>query len=188
MKKKKDTKVEVVPEKEGYTTEKRTISIMAASVWALVVMAVLGFAGLITIAFFCELSFRGFGGLLAAFLLGIVVHELIHGLTWVWVTHSSFRHLRFGVMTGAVYCHIDVPMTKRQYVIGALMPLVLMGIVPYLLSFCIGSLWLMIFGTVFIATAMGDIMIVWAIRKEPSDTLVYDHPSEPGCIVYHPIA
>ena len=40
----------------------------------------------------------------------------------------------------------------------------------------------------FIGCAMGDVLIVWAIRKEPPDTLVYDHPSEPGCIVYHPTA
>lgn len=184
MRNKKDTKAETIPEKEGYTAEKRTISITAASIAALAVMAVLGFVGVIAMYQLWGDAFRGMAGLLVAFLLGVVVHELIHGLTWIWVTHSSFRHLRFGIMTGAVYCHIDVPMTKRQYVIGALMPLVLMGIVPYVLSFIIGNLWLMAFGVLFIASAMGDVMIVWAIRNEPPETMVYDHPKEAGCYVY----
>lgn len=88
-------------------------------------------------------------------------------------------------LPGGVYCHIDVPMIKRHYVIGALMPLLLLGIVPTIIAFCIGSLlWLML-GVVFIVSAAGDIMIVWAIRKEPADVLVYDHPSEAGCYIYH---
>ena len=65
------------------------------------------------------------------------------------------------------------------------MPLFLLGILPTLVAFCIGSfLWLLL-GIVFIVSAAGDIMIVWAIRKEPSDALIYDHPSEAGCYVYH---
>ena len=65
------------------------------------------------------------------------------------------------------------------------MPLLLLGIVPFLLSFATHSLWLMLFGVIFIACAMGDVLIVWAIRHDSADTLVYDHPTEPGCVVYH---
>jgi hypothetical protein len=75
-------------------------------------------------------------------------------------------------------------MRKRAYVAGALMPLILLGLLPYLVSFFIGSLWLMLFGTLLSSAAMGDVMIVWVIRHESPDTLVYDHPSEAGCLVY----
>lgn len=150
-------------------------------------MVAMGFVGFVLIyKFYAPLRYSLYmsGPLILAFLLGIVVHELIHGLTWMWVTHSSFKHLRFGFMTGAVYCHIDVPMRKRAYVAGALMPLILLGLLPYLVSFFIGSLWLMLFGTLLSSAAMGDVMIVWVIRHESPDTLVYDHPSEAGCLVY----
>ena len=51
------------------------------------------------------------------------------------------------------------------------------------------TLWtLLALGIVFIVSAAGDIMIVWAIRKDPSDALVYDHPSEAGCYVYRKTA
>ena len=178
---------EEIPQIEGYIMEKRTVSILAANIWALVVMVAMGFVGFVLIyKFYAPLRYSLYmsGPLILAFLLGIVVHELIHGLTWMWVTHSSFKHLRFGLMTGAVYCHIDVPMRKRAYMAGALMPLILLGLLPYLVSFFIGSLWLMLFGTVLSSAAMGDVMIVWVIRHESPDTLVYDHPSEAGCLVY----
>jgi len=42
----------------------------------------------------------------------------------------------------------------------------------------------MTFGVVLIAGAMGDVMVVRALRQEPKDTLVYDHPTEAGCVVY----
>lgn len=187
MRKRKEKPVEVIPEMEGYTMEKKTISILAANIWALVVMVVLLIVGFVLMSLLWdELHFFGAGFLLIiAIIPGFVVHELIHGFTWMLVTHSSFSHLRFGAMTGAIYCHIDVPMKKRGYVIGALMPLVILGIVPFVLSFALNSIWLMIFGVILIAGAMGDVMIVWALRHEPKETLVYDHPSEAGCVVYH---
>ena len=184
--------VEPIPEMEGYAAELRTIGMLKANVVALVVLGLfclLGVAGMYAIWGSFSMG-NPWNGMLfiVGFWVGIAVHELIHGFTWMWATRSGFSHLRFGLLRGGVYCHIDVPMSKRKYVVGALMPLLLLGVVPFFLSFAINSLWLMLFGAIFIGCAMGDVLIVWAIRKEPPDTLVYDHPSEPGCIVYHPTA
>ena len=184
--------VEPIPEMEGYATELRTIGMLKANIVALVVLGLLcllGAAGMFAIWGGFSLG-NPWNGMLfiVGFGVGVAVHELIHGFTWMWATRSGFSHLRFGLLQGGVYCHIDVPMSKRKYVVGALMPLLLLGVVPFLLSFATNSLWLMLFGACFIGCAMGDVLIVWAIRKESPDTLVYDHPSEPGCVVYHPVS
>ena len=190
MKKERRKTVETIPEIEGYNIELRTIGMLKANIVAIVVMALLGVLGLMAMyAIWGDFSLGNpWNGMLfiIGFWVGVAVHELIHGFTWMWVTHSSFSHLRFGLLRGGVYCHIDVPMSKRKYVVGALMPLLLLGIVPFLLSFATNSLWLMLFGVIFIGCAMGDVLIVWAIRHEPAGTLVYDHPTEPGCLVYRP--
>lgn len=184
--------VESIPEMEGYATELRTIGMLKANVMALVVLGLfclLGVAGMYAV--WGGISFgRPWSSMLfcIGIFAGVAVHELIHGFTWMWATRSGFSHLRFGLLQGGVYCHIDVPMSKRKYVVGVLMPLLLLGIVPFLLSFATHSLWLMLFGAIFIGCAMGDVLIVWAIRKESPDTLVYDHPSEPGCVVYRPVS
>ena len=184
--------VESIPEMEGYATELRTIGMLNANIVAMLVLVLLGLLGWAAMyAIWGSFSMGNpWNGMLfiVGFWVGVAVHELIHGFTWMWATRSGFSHLRFGLLRGGAYCHIDVPMSKRKYVVGALMPLLLLGIIPFLLSFATNSLWLMLFGVIFIACAMGDVLIVWAIRKEPPDTLVYDHPSEPGCIVYHPTA
>ena len=182
-------KHEDLPIVEGFEPQKKTISMLVANLLAIALFVVVG--ALLCIPYFYlygnnELTSWNtiFPWFLLLVVVGIVVHELVHGITWLLLTHKDFSHLSFGILPGGVYCHIDVPMPKRQYVIGALMPLLLLGLVPTLVAFCIGSLLWLLLGIVFIVSAAGDIMIVWAIRKEPYNVLVYDHPSEPGCLVY----
>lgn len=178
---------------EGYEPVKKTISMLWANVLGIVFLFVI--AGLCGLAYIIiwgleEFSFHGSGMIwfLLLFVVGIVLHELIHGITWCLLTRMGFRHLSFGFLMGGVYCHIDVPMVKRHYVVGALMPLLLLGVVPTVVALCVGSLLWLTLGVLLTASAIGDIMIVWTIRKEPADVLVYDHPSEAGCYVYHKIA
>lgn len=168
--------------------EKKTISILWANLLAVVLFAVVAVAGwAIMYSLWDNLHFGGIDSLifLVGIVLGLVVHELVHGVTWLLLLKKGFSHLSFGLMTGAVYCHIDVPMDKRKYVIGALMPLLLVGVVPWVAAILSGSLTWMLVGAVMISGAIGDIMIVWTLRSEPASTLVYDHPSEAGCYVYH---
>lgn len=184
----KGKKEEPLPQVEGYVAEKKTISILWANLLAVVLFAVVAVAGwAIMYSLWDNLHFGGIDSLifLVGIVLGLVVHELVHGVTWLLLLKKGFSHLSFGLMTGAVYCHIDVPMDKRKYVIGALMPLLLVGVVPWVAAILSGSLTWMLIGAVMISGAIGDIMIVWTLRSEPASTLVYDHPSEVGCYVYH---
>ena len=59
----------------------------------------------------------------------------------------------------------------------------MLGIMPVVVAYCISNASLLIFGALFIAAALGDILIVWTIRKENVDSMVIDHPSEPGCYI-----
>ena len=183
-------KHEELPVVEGYEPQKKTISMLKANLLAIALFVVVGVLLGIPYHYLYEAEELAswstiFPWFLLLLLVGIVVHELVHGITWLLLTHNGFSHLSFGFLSGGVYCHIDVPMPKRQYVIGALMPLLLLGIVPTIVAFCIGNLLWLLLGIVFIVSAAGDMMIVWTIRKEPANALVYDHPSEAGCYVYH---
>ncbi len=178
-----------MPQVEGYVAEKRTISLLLANIFSIALLAVLLLIGFALMHLLWPSVNIGFGSsdmllLLVVFIVGIVIHELIHGITWMLATHKDFSHLSFGVMKMSPYCHIDVPMPKRQYVAGALMPLLLLGVLPLIAALAMGNYLWMLIGIIFITAAAGDIMIVWAIRKEPATALVYDHPNEAGCYVY----
>ena len=127
--------------------------------------------------------------LLAAFVVLIVVHELIHGLTWSRFTPNGFKDVEFGVMWNALapYCACNAPLKKGSYILGALMPLITLGIIPLIVAFCIGSAQLLYIGALMVVCATGDILIVLKLlghRSTATDVLLYDHPTEGGSVIF----
>ena len=127
--------------------------------------------------------------LLAAFVVLIVVHELIHGLTWSRFTPNGFKDVEFGVMWNALapYCACNAPLKKGPYILGALMPLVILGIIPLVVAFCIGSVPLLYIGALMVVGATGDILIVLKLlghKSTATDVLLYDHPTEGGSVIF----
>jgi hypothetical protein len=116
---------------------------------------------------------------------GIVVHELIHGLTWSLFSKSGFRSIRFGIMRESFtpYCHCNEPLKVNHYRLGTVMPGIVLGIIPAVIAIIIGNLSLLVFGIFFSTAASGDLLILWVLRHETSNTVVEDHPSKIGCIV-----
>lgn len=120
------------------------------------------------------------------FIIGVVVHELIHGLVFGLFAKSGFKSIRFGVLWEYLtpYCHCNEPLKLKHYIIGALMPALILGFIPATVSIFNGSLMLLVLGVVFISAAAGDFYVVRILRKESMSVFVQDHPSEPGCFIY----
>ena len=115
-------------------------------------------------------------------LMGIVVHELIHGLTWACFTKYGWKSISFGVKWKMLtpYCHCDEPMSIPGYMWGAMMPCIILGVIPAFIALFIGSLPMLAWGVFFIAAAAGDIWMTWLLTKENPRSLILDNPSEPG--------
>jgi hypothetical protein len=114
--------------------------------------------------------------------VGIVVHELIHGITWAQFTKSGWKSIKFGVMWKMLtpYCHCSEPLRKNEYILGSLMPCIVLGIIPAVAALFVGSFALLLFGIVFIGAASGDIWVSRLLTKEKSHCMVLDSPTEIG--------
>ena len=123
---------------------------------------------------------------LIALTIGIILHELIHGITWAKYTKNGFKSIRFGVLWKFLtpYCHCKEPLLVKHYIIGGIMPAIVLGLFPTLLSFITGNVFLLIFGIFFTMAAFGDFMIIFLLLRENKNSLVLDHPSEVGCYIY----
>jgi len=119
-------------------------------------------------------------------LLGIVVHELIHGVTWAIYAKRGFRSIRFGIMLKLLtpYCHCKEALQVKHYIIGAIMPAIILGLLPAIYGIATGDHGIVMFGGFFTIAAGGDFMIIHLLRNERMETMVQDHPSEAGCYVY----
>jgi hypothetical protein len=119
------------------------------------------------------------------FILGVVVHELLHGLGWLWWGKLAPADIKFGFHWKVLmpYAHARTPMGVRAYRWGAALPGIVTGGLPALAGLVLGQPVLLIMGTIFVLAAVGDLMILWAIRKLPITARVLDHPTLPGCLV-----
>ncbi len=119
----------------------------------------------------------------------IVVHELIHGLTWGLCAESGFKAIAFGFIVQYItpYCTCSEPLKKRQMILGALMPTIVLGFLPGIVACIIASTPLFYMACMLILGGGGDLMVVAKILKyksQAAENLYYDHPYKVGLVVF----
>jgi hypothetical protein len=126
------------------------------------------------------------GSIIIVMILGIILHELIHGITWAKYASKGFKSIKFGILWKMLtpYCHCKEPLKVKEYILGAIMPAIVLGLIPALYAILSGNVLLLVFGIFFTTAAIGDFMIINLLRKENMNSLVLDHPSEAGCFIY----
>lgn len=121
------------------------------------------------------------------FTLGIVLHELIHGIAWIWASGlRNFKYIKFGILKASLtpYCHCTEPMKRNPYITGAVMPAIILGIIPLLIGLIYGNIPIFLFGYFFTLAAIGDfVMIYYLVRYVDENSNIQDHPSKIGFIV-----
>jgi hypothetical protein len=121
----------------------------------------------------------------SALVLGIVIHELVHGVAWALRARQPLSIIRFGINWKALAPHAQctVPLPASIYRFGAAAPGVLLGVVPAMAGALGGSGAVAVFGWLMILGAGGDLVVLWLIRSLRGGVLVRDHPTRAGCVV-----
>jgi hypothetical protein len=122
---------------------------------------------------------------LLGFLLLVVLHEGIHGLTWQVLSGASREAIEYGIKWKVLtpYAHLKEPIELQPYRWGTAMPGLVLGVLPALLGLIIGSELLFLIGLFMTAAASGDMIILYLLRNEKPPALVEDHPENAGCFV-----
>ena len=183
-------------EAQGYRTEDLTIGLVYANVMAIVlglpVVIILG------ICFFLRLNYApvngetglyGFLLFCVVFVILIFVHELIHGIFWSISAKNRWKSISFGFIAKYLtpYCTCSEPLGKIQYIIGAVMPTIILGIFPALAAIATGSVFLFVIGAVMIFAGGGDLTIILKLLRHKSggkDTIYIDHPYQAGLVAF----
>ena len=183
-------------DKKGFTKNDQTFGIVGANVFSIVMLVIAAAAGILL--FILNNGHFRFESLLKIssyliffffFLVLTVVHELIHGLFWGIFAQNHFKDISFGFMKEYLtpYCNCKTPLKKSEYVIGSLMPLIILGFGITALSIIIGSEALLLLGVIMISGAAGDVIASYRIvkyKKQKSEMLIMDHPTQVGFVVF----
>ena len=181
---------------EGYKKADLTIGIVKANLFVLLLAIPVVAIGVLLFAWKNPISLltpnpRGSLLFIVLFIVLIVVHELIHGLTWSLFSEHHFKDIEFGFMKEYLtpYCTCTTPLLKSHYIMGALMPCIILGILPTAIGILLGSSLFFWIGIIMILSAGGDIMIVWKVlafkkQDESKEVLIYDHPTQAGSGIF----
>jgi hypothetical protein len=122
---------------------------------------------------------------IVALVVGVLLHEALHGLGWLPFTKHGFKSLSFGFKMPemAPYAHCREALPVYGYRIGILLPALVLGIAPALKGLITGSFTWLLYGIFFTWSASGDFIMFWLIRNLKAKTRVIDHPKKLGCII-----
>lgn len=86
-----------------------------------------------------------------------------------------------GILTP--YCHCKEPLSPGKYLLGCLIPGLILGVGVYVTAFITGSAFLLWISLLNIISAGGDLLIAWYGRKYKTGYML-DHPTECGFIIF----
>lgn len=181
-------------EKNGYETKNLTVSILQANIAAVIVM--LPFVVLIGWIYFTVNPAGSFSAeistsllFLPIFLCLIVLHEVIHGITWGIFAKNHFRSIDFGVIWKALtpYCTCSEPLKKWQYIIGGAMPTLILGFGLAVIATDLNHFLLFVLSELMVISGGGDFFIILKMllyRSKKKEVVYYDHPYECGVVAF----
>jgi hypothetical protein len=116
--------------------------------------------------------------------LSVVVHELLHAVGF-WIGAGNRAAIGFGINWAHLtpYAHCAVPMKARAYRFAVTLPGIALGLLPAAIGMITNAGALVAYGTLMLAVAAGDALILQSLRGVPPDAQVRDHPNMAGCQV-----
>lgn len=102
----------------------------------------------------------------------IALHEFIHMLVfkllgkapWKTITCKVVRDHPDDILPRMLYVFCTFPIHRSAYRWSLVMPLLLLGIIPWIISLCLGYGIVYFFATLFIINSFGDLSILWRSR------------------------
>lgn len=118
-----------------------------------------------------------------AVLLGVLIHEALHAVGFLTLGRVPPALVRLGFQrrTLTPYASCTAAITAGAYRGAALLPALVLGVLPALVALLLGSGGLALWAWVMLALAGGDLAAVWAMRRLAADARVLDHPTRVGC-------
>lgn len=178
---------------EGYTEHDLTTGPVFANIMAIVLM--LPFVILFGALFSSqngsvseEFRLSDLCVFLAVCLVLILAHEFIHGVSWAAFSKNHWKSISFGFIAryGMPYCCCSEALQKWQYMVGTLMPTLILGVLPAIISIFTGSVFLLSIGEVMILGGGGDFIIVLKLLffRSHTGSLFIDHPYQCGVVAF----
>lgn len=119
--------------------------------------------------------FLRFGVLMAAIVVYMVLHELVHGIA---MKMCGTKKIKYGFTGVYAFAGSNDYYDKRSYIVIALAPIVVWGVVLLVLNLLVPVQWFWIVYWVQVSNlsgAAGDLYVTYRFSRLPQDILVQDY-------------
>lgn len=119
----------------------------------------------------------------------IILHELLHGITWSLFAKNHFHSIDFGIIWSSIapYCTCSEPLKKWQYLLGIAMPTLVLGGGAAIVAVVTNQLLLFFLAEYMILSGSGDFLIVlkgMLHHTDKQESVYCDHPYECGFVIF----
>lgn len=119
----------------------------------------------------------------------MAIHEGIHGLTWGLLSPDGFSTIEFGLIKEYMtpYCYCGTPLTRGQYILGSMMPTLVLGFMQGGVAILTGNLLILVLAVFLMIGGGGDFLIdgmLLRYKKKKETLILMDHPTELGFVAF----
>lgn len=122
------------------------------------------------------------------YLLGLPVHEILHALGAIIFAGKKKSEISFGMHLKQMmlYCHINTPMKNSAYRGLLLLPVIVTGIIPLIISTFLGNIFLTLVFSLLVSGGAGDFIMFKSLLKHDKNSLILDHAEAPAYYLIYP--
>ncbi len=126
--------------------------------------------------------------LVAIYVVGLFVHEGLHALGAILFAGKRREDISFGAnfKQMLLYCHVKTPMPNKSYRGLLLLPVIVTGFIPLVISVFFGNIFLTLAFSLLVSGGAGDIIMFRSLLKHDKDTMIIDHPQAPAYYLLYP--
>ena len=95
-------------------------------------------------------------GSLLVFIVGVVIHENLHRLGWGIKVTKIKNHTKWKIPI----CHSEIPLDKRKFILGLTLPVIILGLIPFILGVVLNSEFFFFFSIIMIVPCVSDLLIL----------------------------
>lgn len=120
---------------------------------------------------------------IAAFIVYIIVHEFLHGVSFIIFGNVGIRNLKYGVIikSGLAYCISLVPVKVWASRLSLMMPIYVICIPLYVYSLLSQNPFLAFLALLYFTGSIGDLYYMWKLRKTDKNLYMFeDAPTSKG--------
>jgi len=120
---------------------------------------------------------------MVSFIAFIIVHELLHGISFVLFGKVGFKNIQYGIVlkSGVAYCISLVPVRVWASRLSLMMPVYAVCLPMYIYSLLAQDFLFTIVALLFFTGSVGDIYYMWKLRKTNKDLYMFEEaPTSKG--------